>query len=184
MDFRCARAYAAGGCSVLGIWLPNFSLWHAFQLELIGSPFAGEGTVESIEDLAVAVRICQLAPLQRPQFTRPGFFARRRIDRFLTTWRDEAQRFVDWQADHLCGPELWTPESATSLKTPWQPFVVASLCVAPGQMALQEREAWNLSPGLAAWRLAFVREATGQDPRVVTDAEREAFAAADGEVPA
>jgi hypothetical protein len=88
---------------------------------------------------------------------------------------------MEWQADHLCGPELWHGEDSGTLKTPWQMFVATALVAAPGKLALDEAAAWGLSPGLAAWRMAVIREATGLDPKVITDAEREALAEADAQ---
>jgi hypothetical protein len=182
MDNRCARAFAAGGCMVLGTWLPGFSLWHSFQLELIGSPLACGGE-PTFEDLAVAVQICQLAPLERARLVPPGFIGRRRLAQYRPRFLAELNRFMEWQADHLCGPELWQGEDSGTLKSPWQMFVAASLVSAPGKLALDEKDAWSLSPGVAAWRLAVSREASGHDPKIITEAENEALAEADAQTP-
>jgi hypothetical protein len=175
LDSRCARAFAAGGVQVLGTWLPGFTLWHAFWLEIIRSPlFCGE-TTPTFDDLAVAVRVCATPIGTRPDFSPPGFFARRRLDRFKAACAAEMDRFGEWIVDHMTGPDCWHGEDGGELKSPWPLYLVARLVFAPGDFAHTRAQAWATSPGQARWLLSAICEAQGGDPRIITDQDNDAL---------
>lgn len=183
LDIRCARAYAAGGVTVLGTQLGVFSLWHCFQLDLIRSPlFTGEGDT-TFEDLAIAVRVCATPVMGRPDFSLPEFWARCRLQRYRRHFKAERDRFAEWLADHLSGPDCWEGEDSGPIKSPWQLYLVARLVLAPPGLSMSEVAAWSTSPAVARWRLASIFEAQGGDPKIITEVEREALEQADAEVP-
>jgi hypothetical protein len=162
---------------VLGRSLGAFTLWHAFLLEALAVPGMPGVPPASLPELAEAVRICTLAPLQwRPPTWR---------DRLWLWWlrwqrragylEEQLQAWHAWVADHTACPEFFDTEDGVPVKTPWQLYRVAQLM---RSLHVGHAEAWGMSPGRAAWLTTASDEAGGAKLELVTEELREVMSAA------
>jgi hypothetical protein len=168
---------------VLGEKLLPFSRWHAAQLDLIRSPFAGhERDVQSglrkkidFAALWLAVQICQSsypvrAYIESPPKSLAKKFGRTR-GKSLLLFIAELNKFSAYIRDYATAPEYVLEENdggSATVKTPWYLYQSAALA----QSGMTMREAWNLPLGEGNWWLAASAEAKGVKIDIIQPADR------------
>lgn len=179
MDERFAEAFVNRRHTVLGRKLKPFSVWHAFVLDLLGSPFAGHvGETIDFRSLFFAVGVCAreydpgLRCLRKGPLFRLRFFLRHR------GWKKREDRhlraFLAYLRDYRTGPHPDHFADGTGEKSgvPGPLLLVARLMRLGG---MTKAEAWNTPYGEAQWLCLALLEAEGRRTNLLNESERRAL---------
>ena len=154
---RIFRHYAPTAARVLGLELQPFSLWHWRTLDLLQSPFAPDSLAESWtdEDVAIAARLCALAPFSARVFDLGRLERLRLIYRTKRHAKDmvhHANTLSEHVTASLLGPVKWQRAGGVPVRCPGWLYLVAGLVSA----GWSERAAWHKTPGEARCLLGAI----------------------------
>jgi hypothetical protein len=159
MGPRLARHFLPAETVILGAKIqPVFSLWHQRTLSALGSAFLGGESALDFAELALAVRVCQIAPLDargRLQEhvalrARPLWLSLRAIVFRGEKFVDELDAFLEYLHRHQAGPRPYAQEKGAGYVQS-----EAALYLAQGliEIGFPPVDAWLTSPGLARFYL-------------------------------
>lgn len=154
---------------ICGQDLPPLTLWRLACLQAIRSPFLTGDTFD-LADLQLALRAISTANMVPPDL-RPTFRQRwhyRRHKRNLRHLEAQASLFIQWLSIHQLRPELWQPEDDTETRSLTAPAILSQVC-ALMECGLTHAEAWDTSPGYAAWLIATRAERASDRVQFVDD---------------
>lgn len=173
---RFFRTLFPGRATVCGVSLPPLSLWRLAALQAIASPFVSGDPKARITpaDLTLAVKAVTCGNMEPPDL-RPTWRSRRwtrKMQRSGKLWKAQATAFVAWLNAHQITPELWRDElrEPRYITAPLVMSQVAGLV----KLGIPHSEAWDTSPGYAAWLLLTAAERECDGIKFADDAEPEA----------
>lgn len=138
---------------ICGRSLPPLTLWRLAALQALDSPFLSPDPARMVTpgDLCLALRIAATPNLQAPDL-RPRWLdarLRRRLERHRAEFHMEAAAFLEWLRVHQLMPELWRSElhEPRHITAPLVMSQVAGLL----SLGIPHAQAWDMTPGYAAW---------------------------------
>lgn len=172
---RFFRTLFPGRATVCGVALPPLSLWRLAALQAIGSPFIASNPKTRITppDLTLAVQAVTCGNMEPPDL-RPNWRSRRwtrKMGKNLALWHSQATAFAAWLNAHQMTPELWRDElrEPRYITAPLVMSQVAGLV----KLGIPHAEAWDTSPGYAAWLLLTAAERECDGIKFASDSEPE-----------
>lgn len=172
---RFFRTLFPGRATVCGVSLPPLSLWRLAALQAIASPFVSNDPKTRItpSDLTLAVQTVCCGNMLPPDL-RPCWRSRRwtaKMNKNGKIWKSQASAFVAYLKIHQLSPELWRDElrEPRYITAPIVMSQVAGLL----NLGLTHSEAWNTSPGYAAWLLLTAAERECSSIKFADDEDQE-----------
>lgn len=169
------NAFLPPSADVCGRRLDQFTVWHHFVLEAVGSPVVTGGENITPVDLLVAVRVCRLK-YGGPRRLSPGlrdFLWRRRMVRNPELFKREAKRFYAWLEGSAAAPNYWQRRSSggeqTVYSSEYTPQSLALVCSLMARAGLSRADAWNTPIGEARWLDAQLARLEGVDLHFLPD---------------
>lgn len=150
---RFFRTLFPGTVTVCGVELPPLTLWRLAALQAVQSPFVASDprTVITPADLTFALQIARCGNMQAPdiKWSFKAWKWTRKMQKNGLLFRQQARLFVEWMKVHQLTPELWRDElhEPRYITAPLVMSHVAGLL----QLGINHEDAWNMSPGYAAW---------------------------------
>ena len=157
---RFFRTLFPGRATVCGVELPPLTLWRLAALQAVQSPFVANDpqTIVTPSALTLAVQIARCRNMEAAdiRWSYKAWKWTRKMQKNPLLFRQQARLFVEWLKVHQLTPELWRDElnDPRYITAPLVMSHVSGLL----QLGLRHEEAWNTSPGFAAWLLLSAAE--------------------------
>jgi len=169
------RTLFPGTAIICGRALPPLTFWRLQCLQTIGSPFLASGADSQVTllDLLLALRAVStvnlVPPVLRPSLAdRLRYLLRRRSRPYFER---QAVLFMQWLSLHQLRPELWQHEQDDS-RAITAPLILSQIA-ALMNAGMTHAEAWDTSPGYAAWLLTARAERESDRIKFATDDDDE-----------
>lgn len=170
------RTLFPGTAHIAGRVLPPLTFWRLACLQAINSPFLGQSadTVITLADLLLAIRavntVNQVPPDLRPSLRDRIYYRRHKNNRALLD--RESAHFLQWLGVHQLRPELWQNDDSGSMRSITAPYVLSQI-VSLMHAGMTHQEAWDTSPGYAAWLTTAAAERESDRIRFRTEDDDE-----------
>ena len=175
---------------VYGLRMYPFNLWHLHLLDARNNPFGGAangaGTEAHLQD---AVRICSRGALEEMPVRHDRGWERKlrliylpRRAREIAAWiksgqppaafiGSEHEKFLTYLRDYASFPSFWQGKDSRNVSSPIALYRVMLL---KHLFNWPEEKCWAAPTGEAVWRCTAMLEAQGNDPKIMSEEERQA----------